>query len=293
MIKSMTGYGKGESAYGGGRIIVELRSVNHRYGEISVKLPRALMPFENEIKKRVAERLSRGKIDVFIQMEGAGATGVPTANLPLARSYHRAFSSIREALGLGDEVSLELVASQRDVVTISAAEAEAPLEEIPQELLAALEEGIRRVDEMRLFEGASLLADFEKRREFLKEQILRVMERAPSVVAEYAARLKERISNLCAESGLPEERIALEVALLADKCDITEELVRLESHLRQFDETLGRNEPVGRKLDFLLQEINREVNTVGSKANDAEIATCVVELKGELEKIREQVQNVE
>lgn len=292
MIKSMTGYGKGESAYAGGRIVVELRSVNHRYGEISVKLPRSLMPFENEIKKRVAERLSRGKIDVFIQMENGGALGVPTANLPLARSYYRAFSAIREALGLSDEVGLALVASQRDVVSVTA-EAEAALEEIPQELLAALDEGIARVDEMRLFEGELLLADFTKRRELLGELIARVAGRAPSVVAEYAVRLKERVLALTAESGLPEERVALEVALLADKCDITEELVRLESHLRQFDETLGRGEPVGRKLDFLLQEINREVNTIGSKANDAEIAACVVELKGELEKIREQVQNVE
>jgi uncharacterized protein (TIGR00255 family) len=292
MIRSMTGYGKGESAYAGGRIIVELRSVNHRYGEISVKLPRALMPFENEIKKRVAERLSRGKIDIFIQVEGAGGVGVPTANLPLARGYFRAFSAIREALGLDGEVDLALVASQRDVITV-AAEAEASLEEIPQELLAALEEGLNRVDEMRCFEGASLLADFHKRRDILNEFIVRVTARSPLVVAEYAARLKERILALTSDSGLPEERVALEVALLADKCDITEELVRLESHLRQFDETLQRGEPVGRKLDFLLQEINREVNTVGSKANDAEIAACVVELKGELEKIREQVQNVE
>ena len=292
MIKSMTGYGKGESAYAGGRIIVELRSVNHRYGEISVKLPRALMPFENEIKKRVAEKLSRGKIDVFIQMESAGAAGIPTANLPLAGAYYRAFTSISEALGLSDEVSLAMLVSQRDVISVTA-EAEASLEEIPPELLAALDDGLSRVDEMRTFEGESLLADFNKRREFLKEQIGRVMERAPSVVAEYAAKLKERILALTSDSGLPEERIALEVALLADKCDITEELVRLESHLRQFDETLGRSEPVGRKLDFLLQEINREVNTVGSKANDAEIAACVVELKGELEKIREQVQNIE
>jgi uncharacterized protein (TIGR00255 family) len=293
MIRSMTGYGKGESAYAGGRIIVELRCVNHRYGEVTVKLPRALMQFENEIKKRVAERLSRGKIDVFIQVEGApGSLGVPTANLPLARSYYRALSAIREALGLSEEVSLALLASQRDVITV-AAEAEAPLEEMPQELLAALEDGLGRVDEMRLFEGESLLADFMKRRELLRELIARVAARSPFVVAEYAVRLKERILALCSESGLPEERIALEVALLADKCDITEELVRLESHLRQFDETLGRAEPVGRKLDFLLQEINREVNTVGSKANDAEIAASVVELKGELEKIREQVQNIE
>jgi uncharacterized protein (TIGR00255 family) len=251
------------------------------------------MQFENDIKKRVAERLSRGKIDVFIQVEGApGSLGVPTANLPLARGYYRAFSAIREALGLEDEVGLALVASQRDVITV-AAEAEVATEEIPAELLAALEEGLTRVDEMRSFEGESLLADFTKRRELLRELIGRVAARSPSVVSEYAARLKERILALVGESGLPEERIALEVALLADKCDITEELVRLESHLRQFDETLERSEPVGRKLDFLLQEINREVNTVGSKANDAEIAACVVELKGELEKIREQVQNIE
>jgi len=218
--------------------------------------------------------------------------GVPTANLPLARGYYRALSSIREALGLEAEVDLALVAAQRDVLTVSA-EAEASLEELPQELLEALEGGIARLDQMRSFEGDSLKADFRKRRDNLAELIARVEKRAPSVVTEYATRLKERIQVLIKESGLPEDRVALEVALLADKCDITEELVRLESHLRQFDETLERNEPVGRKLDFLLQEINREVNTIGSKANDAEIAACVVELKGELEKIREQVQNVE
>lgn len=292
MIKSMTGYGKAESAYGAGRITVELRCVNHRYGEVTVKLPRVLLQFENEIKKRVAEKLSRGKIDVFIQLEGALALGVPTPNLPLARGYHKAFTSIAEALGLADQVSLALIATQRDVISI-AAEPEAPIEEIPQELVAAVDEALRKVDEMRVFEGESLMADFRKRRATLADYIGRVSARSPQVVAEYAERLKERIGQLTSESGLPEERLALEVALLADKCDITEELVRLESHLRQFDETLTRGEPVGRKLDFLLQEINREVNTIGSKANDAQIAANVVELKAELEKIREQVQNIE
>lgn len=292
MIKSMTGYGKGESLHEGGRFIVELRCVNHRYGEVTVKLPRALMQFENEIKKRVAERLVRGKIDVFIQVENAVALGVPTANLPLARGYLKAFNSIKDALGLEGEVKLSLIASQRDVVTV-AAEAEASLEEMPAELTAALEEALRRVDEMRLFEGESLFADFKKRREVLAQLIGRVAARSPMVVAEYSQRLKERISQLLSDGALPEERLALEVAILADKCDITEELVRLESHLRQFDETLTRDEQVGRKLDFLLQEINREVNTIGSKANDAQIASVVVELKAELEKIREQVQNIE
>ena len=292
MIKSMTGYGKGESLHEGGRFIVELRCVNHRYGEVTVKLPRALMQFENEIKKRVAERLVRGKIDVFIQVENAVALGVPTANLPLARGYLKAFNSIKDALGLEGEVKLSMIASQRDVVTV-AAEAEASLEEMPAELTAALEEALRRVDEMRLFEGESLFADFKKRREVLAQLIGRVAARSPMVVAEYAQRLKERIGQLLTDGALPEERLALEVAILADKCDITEELVRLESHLRQFDETLTRDEQVGRKLDFLLQEINREVNTIGSKANDAQIASVVVELKAELEKIREQVQNIE
>jgi uncharacterized protein (TIGR00255 family) len=292
MIKSMTGYGKGEAAYVGGRIIVEVRCVNHRYGEVTVKLPRALMQFENEIKKRAAELLNRGKIDIFIQVEGGITLGMPSANLPLARGYYKAFSSIREALGLGEDISLALIASQRDVISV-AAETEGPLEVIPAELTAALEDALRRVDEMRLFEGESLMNDFVKRRETLRQLIAQVSARAPSVVSEYAARLKERIVQLCSESNVPEERLALEVAVLADKCDITEELVRLESHLRQFDETLERSEPVGRKLDFLLQEINREVNTIGSKANDAQIAASVVELKAELEKIREQVQNIE
>jgi uncharacterized protein (TIGR00255 family) len=292
MIKSMTGYGKGDAVFAGGRFVVEVRCVNHRYGEITVKLPRALLQFENDLKKRVAAKLSRGKIDVFIQVEGAIALGVPTANLPLARGYYKAFQSIREALGLAGEVDLALIAQQRDVVTV-AAESEASLEELPEELLSALDDALAKVDEMRLFEGESLLADFKKRRDLLAGLIGQVEKRAPQVVSEYASRLKERVAELCTESGLPEERLALEVALLAEKCDITEELVRLESHLRQFDDTLSRSEPVGRKLDFMLQEINREVNTIGSKANDAQIAACVVELKGELEKIREQVQNIE
>ncbi|ACH40213.1 stationary phase survival protein, YicC family, YicC_N and DUF1732 domain-containing [Citrifermentans bemidjiense Bem] len=292
MIKSMTGYGKGESTHEGGRFVVEVRCVNHRYGEVTVKLPRALMQFENEIKKRVAERLVRGKIDVFIQVENAVSLGVPTANLPLARGYLKAFTSIKEALGLEGEVKLSLIACQRDVVTV-AAEAEATLEEIPPELVVALEDALRRVDEMRLFEGESLYADFQKRREVLAQLIAKVGARSPLVVQEYAQRLKERIGQLLTEGNVPEERLAVEVALLADKCDVTEELVRLESHLRQFDETLNSGEPVGRKLDFLLQEINREVNTTGSKANDAQMAALVVELKAELEKIREQVQNIE
>ena len=291
MIKSMSGYGKGESVHQAGRFTVEVRCVNHRYGEVTVKLPRALMQFENEIKKKVAERLVRGKIDVFIQVENALALGVPTPNLPLARGYLKAFNTIREALGLQGEPDLAFIASQRDVISV-AAEAEASLEEMPAELLAALEEALRRVDEMRLFEGESLFVDFQKRREMLALLIARVAERSPAVVAEYAARLKERVGQLC-ENAVSEERLALEVALLADKCDITEELVRLTSHIDQFRHFLEQQEPVGRRLDFLLQEFLREINTMASKISDVAIAHQAVELKNELEKMREQVQNLE
>lgn len=292
MIKSMTGYGKAEVDFATGRIIVEIRSVNHRYGEIFVKLPRLFLPFENDIKKAVSQRLKRGKIEVFVQREEsvAGAAG-PAVNLPLARSYYRAFSSIREALGLAEEVSLALIAAQKDV--IGAGESVAAPESVPEELVEAVQRAADSLDAMRSREGEALLEDLRKRRSLLSVIIDRVAERSPLVVAEFAARIKERVAQLVLDSTVTDDRLAQEVAIMADRCDITEELVRFNSHLQQFDETLRLNEPVGRKLDFLLQEINREVNTIGSKANDAEIALCVVELKAELERIREQVQNIE
>ncbi|ABQ27324.1 YicC/YloC family endoribonuclease [Geotalea uraniireducens] len=292
MIKSMTGYGKAEVDLPTGRIIVEIRSVNHRYGEIFVKLPRMFLPFENDIKKAVSQRLKRGKIEVFVQREeSAGGTAGPAVNLPLARSYYRAFSSIREALGLAEEVSLALIAAQKDVMGVS--ESVAAPESVPEELMTAVQRATDSLDAMRSREGETLLDDLRKRRSLLSVIIDRVAERSPLVVAEFAARIKERVAQLALDSTVTDERLAQEVAIMADRCDITEELVRFNSHLQQFDETLALNEPVGRKLDFLLQEINREVNTIGSKANDAEIALCVVELKAELERIREQVQNIE
>lgn len=293
MIKSMTGYGKAETDSPTGRLTVEIRSVNHRYCEIFVKLPRMFMPFENDIKKSVGQRLKRGKIEVFIQREEAVAGGaLPVANLELAKAYYQAFNGIRESLGLKEEVPLALVAGQRDVIGTSEITAAAP-ETIPAELFSAVEAAVENLDAMRSREGGALLEDMSKRQALLSALIVRVAGRAPQVVADYAARLKERIAQLAVDSSVAEERLAQEIAIMADRCDITEELVRFNSHLQQLDEILVSGEPVGRKLDFLLQEINREVNTIGSKANDAETAVCVVELKAELEKIREQVQNVE
>jgi uncharacterized protein (TIGR00255 family) len=292
MIRSMTGYGKAEATLPGGRVVVEIRSVNHRYGEITVKLPRALMAYENEVRKCVAGRLKRGKIDVFVQQEGVAATeSLPTVNLLLAKAYHDAFVKMKEALGLGEPVSLALLASQRDVLTMGGAED--PGESLHEMLFEAVEGAVDTIDAMRVREGEALLADLRGRREALSILIGRVAERTPRVVAEAGARLKERVGQLAGETGVDEARLAQEIAFMADRSDVTEELVRFDSHLQQFDETLLLDEPVGRKLDFLMQELNREVNTIGSKANDAEIAGCVVQLKAELEKVREQIQNIE
>jgi uncharacterized protein (TIGR00255 family) len=292
MIKSMTGYGKAEATAETGRITVEVRSVNHRYGEIYVKIPRPLMPFENEVRKCVAGRLKRGKIEVFIQMEGAAGAGVlPEVDLQLAKSYYDAFVKMKEALGLHEPVTLSLIAAQKGVLILG--ESEEAAEVFQGELLAAVRGAVDNLDAMRLREGVALMEDLAARREFLADTIVKVAQRAPQVVAEAAKRLKERIEQLAADSGVDEGRMAQEVAFMADRCDITEELVRFDSHLQQFDETLLMAEPVGRKLDFILQELNREVNTIGSKANDAAVTSSVVQLKAELEKIREQIQNIE
>ena len=292
MIKSMTGYGKAEAAQAGNRVTVEIRSVNHRYGEITVKLPRAFMAYENEVRKAVAGRMKRGKIDVFVQQEGVFAPeALPTVNLQLAKAYHDAFVRMKEALGLGEPVSLALLAAQRDVLTTASVADQG--EAFHEPLLSAVEAAVESVDGMRLREGEALLQDLRERRVTLSDLVGRVAERAPLVVADAGQKLKERVGQLAGDADIDEARLAQEIAFLADRGDVTEELVRFGSHLQQLDETLLLDEPVGRKLDFLMQELTREVNTIGSKANDAEMAGIVVQLKAELEKIREQIQNIE
>ncbi len=292
MIKSMTGYGKNEAALEGGRLTVEIRSVNHRYSEMSVKLPRAFLALENDIRKCVADRVKRGKIEVYIQQEGfIGAAGMPTVNIPLARAYYEAFTKMKEALGLYDPVPLSLIAAQKDLLVLE--ERDESAESLREVLLDVVKRTVDSLDSMRIREGQALLEDLRGRRELLSGLIARIAERVPAAVAENAAKLKARVAQLAGESVVDEGRLAQELAFMADRCDITEELVRFNSHLKQFDGALEIEEPVGRKLDFLIQELNREVNTIGSKANDTAIAALIVELKAELEKIREQAQNIE
>ncbi len=291
MIKSMTGYGKGESADPQGRCVVEIKTVNNRYGEVSVKMPRSFLAYEHEVRKAVGVRVKRGKADLFVQWEAAaGEVVVPPLNHGVAKGYHQAFQELAHELHVSAEIPLSLILAQRNVLQESASEEQGDL--LPL-LLQAVGQALDGLDGMRLREGEALQVDLKARRTDLAALVAQVRERAPQVVEEYQQKLQQRLEKLLGGTELDPQRLAQEVALLADRCDITEELVRLESHFIQFDETLLLKEPVGRKLDFLMQEINREVNTIGSKANDSAITSLVVQMKAELEKMREQVQNIE
>ena len=291
MIRSMTGYGKGEAAGASGRCVVEVRTVNHRYGEVTVKLPRSFLAYEHELRKAAANRIKRGKADLFVQWEeAAGAAQVPPVNMAAARGYQAAFLELARELRLSPEIPLSLIVSQKNVLQEAAGEEQPDL--LPQVLQAVLA-ALDALDAMRLREGEALERDLRERRQGLAELVAQVTERAPLVVEEYEAKLRQRLAKLLNDAELDPQRLAQEVALMADRCDVTEELVRLQSHFVQFDETLALTEPVGRKLDFLMQELNREVNTIGSKANDAQMTALVVQMKAELERMREQVQNIE
>jgi uncharacterized protein (TIGR00255 family) len=292
MIKSMTGYGKGDAVSELGSFAVEIRSVNHRYGEVSVRMPRAFLSQENEIKRLVSAVLKRGKIDVTVQWEEAsGADSIPQVNRELAAGYCETFRQLSGELGLPGEVPLALILSQkgvlRDAGTVIDEEALMP------QLTQAVRSAVSAIDSMRTREGEALSSDLLDRRRQVAEWVELIRERTPLMVAEYQQKLSARLELLLGDVELDPARLAQEVALLADRSDITEELVRLNSHFVQFDEALRMKEAVGRKLDFLMQEMNREVNTIGSKANDASIASLVIQVKAEMEKMREQVQNVE
>lgn len=293
MIKSMTGYGKGEAISEHGTFTVEIRSVNHRFGEVSVRMPRGFMALENEVKKAVSQLLKRGKIDVFVQWEEAMAgEALPQVDTVLARAYFSTFNHLASELGLlGQAVPLSLVIAQKGVLRESSTTLAE--EDYRDQLMSALQAAVAALDAMRTREGEALAADLSARRTQVAEWTTLIREKTPTVVIEYRQKLKARLEQLLEGAELDETRLAQEVALMADRCDVTEELVRLASHFTQFDEALRLPEPVGRKLDFLMQEMNREVNTIGSKSSDAEITTLVIQIKAEMEKMREQVQNIE
>ena len=292
MLKSMTGYGKGEASAVLGNFAVEVRSVNHRYGEVSVRMPRGFMSLENEVKRLVAAVIKRGKIDVIVQWEEATTSDtIPQIDIAAARGYREAFSRLADELQLAREIPLTLIIAQKGVMRDAISTID--VSEFQPQLISAVQSAVTAIDAMRMSEGDALANDLTARRQQVADWAGRIGLRVPEVVAEYRQKLKTRLDLLLDGIEMDETRLAQEIALMADRSDITEELVRLASHFSQFDAALLLSEPVGRKLDFLMQEMNREVNTIGSKSNDVEITTLVIQIKAEMEKMREQVQNVE
>ena len=294
MIRSMTGFGREEGAAAGKRIQVEMKSLNHRYLEISLRVPAALAALEAEIKKKIGERFSRGKIEVTIRLESDGhqeEAPALTLNLPLVRQYHALLTRIKTELNLPGEVTLEMMTGFRDLYVPG--EAEENLSALWAGLERVLLQAMDRLAAMRKAEGEALGRDLATRMEMISGLLEDITRRSPAVVQEYRQRLAERVRELTQGMVIDEARLHQEVAILAEKSDITEEVVRLESHINQFGEFLAAGEAVGRKLDFLIQEMNREINTIGSKSQDGEIARRVIEIKSELAKLREQIQNVE
>lgn len=292
MIKSMTGYGKGEATVENGKFVVEIRSVNHRYGEISIRMPRQFQGFEIEVKRRISSVLKRGKIDVSIQWEDAISTsGIPQVQNHIAVGYFKAFSDLATELGIAEPIPLSLILSQKGVLQDCGAEYNH--DELLPVLLEAVNASVNSIDLMRRREGESLLLDLTMRKQEIEKSVLSISEAVPGMVADYRTKLASRLEALVCDTKLDMDRLAQEVAIMADRCDITEETVRLSSHFKQWDFALSQNEPIGRKLDFLMQEMNREVNTIGSKAADSTITTLVIQIKAEMEKMREQIQNIE
>lgn len=290
-MQSMTGYGRCVAAEDGREMTVEVKSVNHRFLDTSCRLPRSIGFLDDAVRRGVCERLSRGHVDVFVNyVNHRQDARTVQVDAQLACSYKKALEELAKALGQNSELSLSEYAKLPDVLTV--VEGEEDQEVVSALFERALSGALDDLCAMRRREGESLRKDVLVKAAAIDELRAKIALRAPHVVEEYRDRLAQRLSALL-EGEIDEARFATEVAIFADRAAIDEELVRLESHIAQIRSTAELSEPVGRKLDFLVQELNREVNTIGSKASDAEIAQCVVAAKGEIEKLREQVQNIE
>ncbi|MBR6224460.1 MAG: YicC family protein [Firmicutes bacterium] len=294
MIKSMTGFGRSEYSDGKRNIICEIRSVNHRYSDITVKMPRRYSFAEDRIKQTVKEKLVRGKVDVSINVENVTESDVVIKlNQLAAKQYYDNLSELKEQFGLTGDIDLSLMAGMPDVLkAVPDVEDE---EEITKAILIPVAEASANLEKMRSVEGQRLADDLISKGETIKGILDKIEVRSPLVVKDYMEKLRARITELLdGAAEIPEERILTEAAIFADKCAIDEEITRLNSHLVQLKAILtGSESTVGKKLDFLVQEMNREANTIGSKANDLEITNNMLNIKAEIEKIREQVQNIE
>ncbi len=292
MIKSMTGYGRAETVCQNKNIIVEAKSVNHRFLEIVLRTPSALFPLELEYKKKISDKFKRGRIEVFIKLEGGDAdVSKVNLNMEVARDYINVLNRLNEEFNLQSPVTIQTLAGFRDIFS-------PPTEaQIDTDFLNQVEktflEALNILAGMRQDEGLVMFQDMQMRLREISEILKSIKSRAPLVVAEYQKRLSERVKELTEGYTLDDTRLAQEVAIMADRTDITEEIVRMNSHIGQFEALLQSEGTEGRKIDFLLQEMNREINTIGSKVSDVTITRHVIEVKSELGKLREQAQNIE
>ena len=292
MVKSMTGYGRARQTLHGRDITVEVRSVNNRYLDCTVKVPRTYIFAEDAVKSRVQKAVSRGKVDVFITIDATAADETVVAvNEPLARGYYEALTKIRDMFSLEGELTAAVLAKFPDVLSVTKAEED--LESVAGDICAVLDEALEAYNAMRAVEGVKLCEDIAGRVTTIETVVGKVEERSPQTVAAYREKLTARMQEVLQSTTIDESRILTEAAIFADKIAVDEETVRLRSHIAQLRAMLKSDQPVGRKLDFLIQEVNRECNTIGSKCNDLTIAQDVVNMKAEVEKIREQVQNIE
>ncbi len=294
MIKSMTGFGRSENNDGKRNIIVEIKAVNHRYSDVSIKMPRRYGFVEDKIKTTVKTRLRRGKADVSIMVENITENDINIKlNEPIARQYYENLKTLQQNFELEGELSLQLLANMPDVMkAIPDVEDE---EAIAKAILIPVEEAAANLEKMRQIEGEKLAEDLLAKGDNIKVLLDQIAQRSPMIVSDYKNKLRDRISDLLSgNAAIPEERILTEAAIFADKCSIDEEITRLNSHLIQMKKIVeSATEAEGKKLDFLVQEMNREANTIGSKANDITVTGHMLEIKSEIEKIREQVQNIE
>ena len=291
MIKSMTGYGRCEKIEGTKKILAEIKSVNHRYSDYTIKTPRFYGFLEERIRNEVSKYVHRGKIDIFIAIENYDDDAQILLKESFAANYIDVLKRLRDDFDLEDDISVMTVAKNQEIFNIKRQETDE--DAIWAEVKPVFAEALSEFTAMREREGERILKDLEARIEYMKTLSAKIDERSPKTVEEYRERLLLKIKEVLEDREIDEARVLTEVAIFADKIAVNEEMVRLGSHFEEFYNILSSGEPAGRKLDFLIQEINREINTTGSKANDIEIARLVVDLKAETEKLREQIQNIE
>lgn len=292
MIKSMTGYGKSEQTIDSLNVTVEIKSVNHRYFEFSARVPREYGFLEEKLKKYCNSLITRGKVECYVSVEDLEEREMEVnVNETLAAGYVKALKELSERFGLKDDISAVTLSRYRDVITLHKASEDE--ERIWNAVKTVAETAVSKFIEMRETEGSKLRGDILSRADYIIECVEFIEGRSPETVREYNEKLKQRMKELLGDAAVDEQRLLNEAAIYADKIAVDEETVRLRSHISQLREFMNSSEAIGRKLDFLVQEINREANTIGSKAQDVDIAKKVIAIKAEVEKIREQVQNIE